>query len=322
MNYSSERKALYLFMKTTLTEINSYAANNPAELVARAEKHYNDEIRGIAERIAANDDIKIVALSGPSASGKTTTAHILSDRLKELGEKTEVVSLDDFYLPTDRLPVLEDGTRDIESVNALDTALINKCFGEIIKSGKTVLPSYNFLKKERVTDAREIDISNRGIIIAEGLHALNPIITSKVPSKHIFKAYVSVNRRIEASDGNTLLTSRQIRLIRRTLRDRIFRSSSLNDTLSLWGGVVEGEKKYLYCFKPTADVQIKTLHIYEPCLYKNEFLSLCDEADRDSEWYEYFKRTADVLRAFNSIDSSLIPPDSLIREFIGNGKYN
>ena len=308
-------------MKNTLQVINDFALNSPRELVSRAERHYDRELSDIAKRISEDDDIKIVALAGPSASGKTTTAHILREKLRELDEETEIISLDDFYLPIDSLPLLEDGTRDIESVNALDIPLINKCFNEIIRTGKTVLPKFKFSTKERIINAREIDLSGRGIAIVEGLHALNPLITDLVPSKNIFKAYISVNRGIVNEDGSRLLSSRQIRLARRVLRDRTFRGTPVNETLSLWQGVVEGEEKYLYCFKETADVQIKTLHIYEPCLYRNEILSLKDEISEDAPLKDYFLKTAAALERFVPIDSALVPENSLITEFIGNGKY-
>ena len=308
-------------MKNTLQVINDFALNSPSELISRAERHYDRELSEIAKRISEDDDIKIVALAGPSASGKTTTAHILREKLRELDEETEIISLDDFYLPIDSLPLLEDGTRDIESVNALDIPLINKCFNEIIRTGKTVLPKFKFSTKERIINAREIDLSGRGIAIVEGLHALNPLITDLVPSKNIFKAYISVNRGIVNEDGSRLLSSRQIRLARRVLRDRTFRGTPVNETLSLWQGVVEGEEKYLYCFKETADVQIKTLHIYEPCLYRNEILSLKDEISEDAPLKDYFLKTAAALEHFVPIDISLVPPDSLITEFVGNGKY-
>ena len=309
-------------MKNTLQVINDFALNSPKELISRAERHYDRELADISKRISDDDDIKIVALAGPSASGKTTTAHMLCEKLKELDEVTEVISLDDFYLPVDRLPVSEDGTRDIESVNALDIPLLNKCLNEIIKTGKTALPKYNFAEKNRVLAARNIDVSGRGIVIVEGLHALNPLITELVPRKNIFKAYISVNRCVDNEDGSQLLSSRQLRLARRVLRDRTFRGSSVNETLSLWQGVVEGEKKYLYCFKDTADVQIKTLHIYEPCLYRNEFLKLKDEVAEDARCRDYFLKTAAALEQFVPIDSALVPSDSLVTEFIGNGKYN
>ena len=309
-------------MKSTLQTINEYALNDPAGLVEKAENHYDREITETAQRIADDDSLKIVAIAGPSASGKTTTAHILSEKLQKLGEQTEVVSLDDFYLPTEQLPLTEDGKYDIESVNALDKNLMKKCFGEIINTGRTELPEYNFAEKRRILSARSIDISGRGIVIVEGLHALNPVITDLVPRKNIFKAYISVNRSVLDDNGDVLLTSRQIRLMRRVLRDRIFRGSSVNETLALWKGVVEGEKKYLYCFKDTADVLIKTLHIYEPCLYRNDFCALCDETQNITDCRDYFLKTAEAVRKFVPLDEALIPHNSLIREFIGEGKYN
>ena len=309
-------------MKNTLQYINKLALSDPSAMIREAEKSYISEINRIAEEIAANDELKIVAIAGPSASGKTTTAHILRDRLNQLGETTEVVSLDDFYLPTERLPILEDGTRDIESAAALDTELINKCFNEIISSGKTVLPRYDFAEKQRIPNARKVDITKRGIIIAEGLHAINPLITSQVPRKNIFKAYISVNSSIDDASGKRILSSRQIRLARRVLRDRSCRGASVNETLALWNGVVEGERKNLYCFKDQADVLIKTLHCYEPCVYKEEFLSLAKEITDTTPCREYFLRTARALEKFAAISRSFVPAGSLIREFIGDGKYN
>ena len=309
-------------MKSTLQTINEYALNDPAGLVEKAENHYDREITETAQRIADDDSLKIVAIAGPSASGKTTTAHILSEKLQNLGEQTEVVSLDDFYLPTEQLPLTEEGKYDIESVNALDKELMKKCFCEIINTGRTELPKYNFAEKRRILSARSIDISGKGIVIVEGLHALNPVITDLVPRKNIFKAYISVNRSVLDDNGDVLLTSRQIRLMRRVLRDRIFRGSSVNETLALWKGVVEGEKKYLYCFKDTADVLIKTLHIYEPCLYRNAFCALCDETQNITDCRDYFLKTAEAVRKFVPLDESLVPHGSLIREFIGEGKYN
>ncbi len=309
-------------MKSTLQVINDFVKENPAELVRRAEAHYDRELSSVANQIAENDDIKIVALAGPSASGKTTTAHIIKEKLSELGEKTEVISLDDFYLTNDKLPVLEDGTKDIESVNALDIKLLNKCFNDIIATGKAVLPKFNFADKSRILNSREIDVSGKGIAIVEGLHALNPLISDLVPRKNIFKAYISVNRNIYGENEQRILSSRQIRLARRMLRDRVFRGTTAKETLALWRGVVEGEEKYLYCFKDTADRQIQTLHIYEPSLYRNEFIALKEEIDENTVLRDYFLKTADVLEKFIPLDSALIPKNSLIREFIGDGKYN
>lgn len=309
-------------MKNTLTSINSYAHDSTKEFVEFSEECYYKEIEALADTISENDDIKIVSIAGPSGSGKTTTAHILCDLLLERNETPSVISLDDFYLPGDKLPILPNGKTDIESVNALDVSLIGKCFNEIIKTGESVLPIYDFKTKSRNLNGKMVDIKNHGIIICEGLHALNPLITDLIPHKNIFKIYISVNTPILDDNGETLLSSRQIRLIRRVLRDRIFRGSSVNVTLSLWDGVIEGERKYLYCFKGTADAQLKTLHLYEPLVYRNAFLELANDVTTNTPCYEYFMKTVKALKQFKSICSDLVPNESLIREFIGNGKYN
>lgn len=309
-------------MKNILEIINQQAKECPEEFIKISENEYKNELDELSDLISGNKNIKIVSLAGPSGSGKTTTAHILCENLKSKGRNTTVLSLDDFYLPTEQLPVLPDGRKDIESVNSLDLALLRKCFKEIIQIGKTLLPRYDFKTKTRFLDDNPIDISqNNGIVIVEGLHALNPHITELVPAENIYKIYISVNCPIKMENGDFLLSSRQIRLIRRTLRDRIFRNTDINTTLSLWNGVVEGERKYLYCFKETADFQLITLHPYEVCIYKRFFLELEECVKKDSPCYDYFMGTVNALKKFNSMDIQLVPENSLIREFIGNGHY-
>ena len=178
------------------------------------------------------------------------------------------------------------------------------------------MPQFDFQAKKRIQNARELDITGNSIVIVEGLHALNPVLTGIIPHKKLFKAYISVNRSIEDENGEILLTSRQIRLVRRVLRDRIFRSTSPAETLNLWKGVTAGEEKYLYCFKDRADILIKTLHIYEPCLYKSELSALKEETAQCAD-NTYFMKMLESIERFYPIDRSLIPENSLIREFIG-----
>ena len=176
-------------MKNTVKYINELAKDDIAGFICRVENDYHNRIEEIARYIASNDDIRIVSIAGPSGSGKTTTAHLLCDYLSELDEKTAVVSLDDFYRPFKDLPVLEDGSRDVESVEALDIGLMKKCFEEIVDFGKTQIPQYDFKAENRKSENKEINIGSRGIVIVEGLHALNPVITSLVPRKNIYKLY-------------------------------------------------------------------------------------------------------------------------------------
>lgn len=305
-------------MINTLDEINKKAAQCPGDFIKECNSEYYKNIIEIAKKIETDDDVKIVAIAGPSGSGKTTTAHILQDQLEALGETTAVVSLDDFYLPADKLPILPDGDIDIESVNSLDIPLINKCFTQIINDGTSALPKYDFKTKSRISDATLLNIGNHGIVIVEGLHAMNPLITDLVPRKNILKMYISVNRSVDDDNGVQMLSSRQIRLIRRVLRDDRFRGSTATETLHLWNNVIDGERKYLYCFKNTADIQLVTFHPYELGVYRERFCKMRNTVHKNAPCYEYFIDTANALERFTAIDSSLVPGNSLIREFIGD----
>ena len=307
-------------MINTLNEINKMAETNPNGFIKACDKEYLDNILSIAKHIEANDDIKIVAIAGPSGSGKTTTAHILQDKLEELNEKTAVVSLDDFYLPVDKLPKLADGSADIESVNSLDIELVKKCFDEIIKFGETNLPKYDFKSSKQTLNAKLLNIGTRGIVIVEGLHAMNPLISDLVERKNIFKIYISVNCSVEDEHGVQMLSSRQIRLVRRILRDDQFRGSTATETLHLWNNVIDGEQKYLYCFKDTADVRLITFHPYELGVYREKFGKMRSSVNKNAPCYDYFIRTANALERFTAINNSLVPSNSLIREFIGDLK--
>lgn len=312
-----ERKALKIFMINTIDEINKAAREDARGFIKLCGEEYKNRICEIATTIADDDDIKIVSIAGPSGSGKTTTAHILCQKLQQLEETVEVVSLDDFYLENHELPRLPDGSFDIESVNSLDIQRIKKCFDDIITSGKTVLPYFDFKNKVRNDSHRQIDIGDRGIIIVEGLHAMNPLITGLVPRKNIYKVYISVNVPVENENGQQILSTRQIRLARRVLRDEQFRNSTAEETLRLWNNVIDGESKYLYCFKNTADVCLTTLHPYELGVYKKRFCSLRNTVSKNTPCREFFLDTVNAFEQFVEIDSSLVPKDSLIREFIG-----
>lgn len=307
-------------MINTLNEINKMAKDCPAEFIKACNGEYIKNITDIAKRIESDDDIKIVAIAGPSGSGKTTTAHILQDKLEALGETTAVVSLDDFYLPADKLPILPDGSTDIESVDSLDISLIKQCFQGIIERGATTLPKYDFKTKSRITDATRLDIGSHGIVVVEGLHAMNPLIADLVPRKNILKIYISVNRSVDDDNGVQMLSSRQIRLIRRVLRDDRFRGATATETLHLWNNVIDGERKYLYCFKDTADIKLVTFHPYELGVYRERFCKMRSTVNKNAPCYEYFIDTANALERFDAINSSLVPENSLIREFIGELK--
>lgn len=304
-------------MINTLLKINDSVKNNLQDFILSEEEKYNNEIKHTAEKISGNQKVKIVLLAGPSGSGKTTTAHLLCDYLKRLGKMSQVISLDDFYLSSKDAPLLPDGRKDTESVNALDVPLLEKCMKELISQGKTDMPVFDFTKSERSEQIKSIDITDGSIVVVEGLHALNPQITEHIGKENILKIYISVSKGIYDEKGEKILSSRQIRLMRRALRDEVFRNSDIKRTLHFWTGVVEAEEKYLYDYKPLADITLTTLHAYEVGVYKERFLEMAKQVDKTCENYDYFMKTAIAAEMFLPVPSSAVPHSSLINEFIG-----
>lgn len=304
-----------------LSEINALALNNPEKLILDAEHSYYNEIEKLVNTLKSNPDYKILLLSGPSASGKTTTAHIIKTALCNTGISAEVVSLDNFYLSVDKMPLQENGEPDFESVYSLDIPAIHRCFFDAVKYGKTDIPLFDFQKKKRSENTHKIDISNNGVLIVEGLHALNPVLTDTLNAENVFKVYISVNDFVYDDNGEEVISSRRIRLSRRISRDYIYRGTAALGTLKLWTSVVEGEEKYLYPYKDLADMMFKTFHSFECSVFRNIYFELLKDLPETAPNYEYAISVKDALEKFVPLSADLVPQDSLIREFIPGGLY-
>lgn len=296
--------------------INEAAKKNPQELIEKCERRYDNIIASVAKTICEKGERQVVMLAGPSSSGKTTTASKICDECKKNGVHTFVLSLDDFYLNRDDIPLLPDGTRDFETVYALDL----DCFTEIANAllrGETVkTPIFDFVTGTRKKgEYNEITLGEKDIVIIEGLHALNPIITDKI-NGNLFKIYISVSSRIYNQKGKIILNKRNLRFVRRLVRDFKFRGSSADYTYSLWKNVTYGEDKYLFPYRDNADVRINTVHLYEPCVLKNQALKLLEHEIPDDYAYDV-QRLRDALRKFEDIDEEAVPKGSLLREFLG-----
>ncbi len=309
-------------MKNTVNEINKALKYDAAAFIEAAEKEYYSSVNKIAEAVGNNRDLTVIMLAGPSGSGKTTTAHILRDNLRDRKINTEVVSLDNFYLAADdpRVPLLSNGRPDFESVYSLDVDMIKRCIIDLTEKKYCDMPIFDFIARSRKEKLERLDIGD-GVVIIEGLHALNPLLLEGINPKSILKIYISVNTPILRDDGSVALSSRQLRLVRRSSRDHLYRGSDLANTMRLWSAVVEGEAKYLYVHKSSADYQVSTLHPYEPALFRDIFLKLTENLPADTENYDYVMKTAAALKEFTSIGIAAVPWDSLIREFIPGGKY-
>ncbi len=304
-------------MTNILSQINSSLETDPKGFIEVCEKAYKDQIDRLVSAILSDENNRILMIAGPSGSGKTTTAHILKETLEKRGKKTQVVSLDNFYKSISDREIMPDGKVDFESVNALDISEITRSFNELITKGESLLPEFDFVTTKSIPNKFKLDIRNGGLLIVEGIHALNPEITCHLPKENLFKIYVSVTKPIVDDEGKTVLTGRKIRLMRRAIRDFKFRNKTINETLSLWSGVVEAENKHIRCFKKYADFCVATLHTYEPALYKKRFLEMIKEVNDDIPNCNYARMAAKGLKDFAEIDENLIPETSLIKEFIG-----
>lgn len=300
-----------------LEYINERAVTDPVEFVQEWENRYDKIISSIVERIITEDGREIVMLAGPSSAGKTTTARKLKEGLSKKGVKTYVLSLDDFYLNRDDIPYLPDGSQDYETVDALDLEQLEKDLNALIRGETVKTPVFDFTTGKRSdTEYNEITLGDDDVVIIEGLHALNPVITEKVHGK-LLKVYINVSSRIYDENGNVLLNKRNLRFLRRMIRDYKYRASSVENTCKLWKNVTAGEDKYLFPFRDNADIKADTIHLYEPCVIKQQALPLLCDSQVSYEFKSEIEKLKKALEQFNDINENTVPENSLLREFLG-----
>ena len=305
-----------------IKRVNKEAVEDPEGFIAMTESIYEYDLRLIADQICSlPGKYHVVLLSGPSSSGKTTTALKLSDEFRRNGIAVKRISMDDFYLGKDYVRKLQNGKPDFESVEALDIPLIKKTLYDLASKGEAVKPLYDFKNSTRKKETELISAKDFSVIIMEGIHALNPIISDGMPREAVKKIYVSVKQGIKDNE-DYILTNRELRFVRRMLRDHSFRKTDPGYLLSMWESIVDGEKQYIRPFRYTSDFTVNSIHIYEPCIYKKLAAPLFEGISRDHENYEFAAHIAESLDKFADIDSSLVPENSLIREFIGGGCYS
>lgn len=302
-------------MRVTLDSVNSCVREDAESYIALCEKSYSEKITEVAEKIVSEKGRTLLMLAGPSGSGKTTTALMLRKKLQQMGRNAITISLDDFYCEDNLNYTFEDGTVDYETVKALDEKLIGECLTSLINTGSCLLPHFDFKTKKRDRFV-ETEIEKDGIIIVEGLHAINPAITDTVKAERMIKVYVSVSSRIFEGE-KVLLTKRDLRFVRRLIRDFHHRNSEVEYTFYLWKGVRKGEDRYLFPFSDRADIRIDSLHSYEPCVFKDTALKLLEHIDESSEYHKEAVELKNKLKGFVSLPEGAIPEESLLNEFTG-----
>lgn len=301
--------------KLTVDYINTLIKETPEKIISESEKRYNDIVSTTAERICSDEGRTLVMVAGPSSSGKTTTSTLLKKAIEERGRRAKMISLDDFYRSQGDIYFFEDGTVDYETVKALDVDYIGECLHRLMNEGRCKLPRFSFKTKKReyyVETVAEQD----DIIIVEGLHALNPVITDQLEDEQMVKIYVSVSTRIFDGD-EVLMSKRDIRLVRRMIRDFHHRDSSPENTFYLWNGVRMGEDRYLFPFEDRADIKIDSIHPYEVCAFKEVAVKVLDRMDKKSVYYPAAQALKEKISKFISIGEASVPEGSLLNEFIG-----
>ena len=241
------------------------AARRPQELAALSEAHYHDQIESIADEVLAAGQ-RIVMLTGPSAAGKTTSAHKIADAIASRGHRSQVISLDDFYIGEGKYPKNPDGSDDYESLEALDLERLHACLKALYKTGVCDAPVFDFTI-QRPSGTQRIDARD-GVVIIEGLHALNPALTEELPEDAALCLYAGLREEYADSRDARCLATRDIRLARRLVRDCLFRGHGAAFTLGLWGHVCAGEDRYIKPYKPRANLLLDTTHTYEVCLWR------------------------------------------------------
>lgn len=312
----------YIHYTERLRHINNAVLNSPAELISQMEEQYAKRINEIADFVmSTGKGRKLIMMSGPSSSGKTTTANMLVSRVKASGANAVCLSLDDFFKGEGQAPQLPDGKYDYESVYALDIDLMKECLNELLEHGSTMMPRFDFAAKSPAPERYPLHVGENDVIIVEGIHALNPIITDCLPNERMVKIYISVKQGIKEGD-ETVISAHQIRFLRRLVRDYQFRSSSPDRTFEMWPQVLRGEKLYISAYKRLATVTINSIHIYEVNAIADKAIEILDSLPESSPYYteaqEYIRR----LALFENLDEGLIPENSLIREFIGQGRLS
>ena len=291
-----------------------------AELINLSESIQDYRLQSIASQIKEKQDkIKIILLSGPSSSGKTTSAKKLSLFLKTMGLNPVPLSLDDYFLERKDTPLNENGKPDFESLRAIDIKLFNNQIEKLLKGSKVTIPTFNFITGMKEYN-KTIQMKANDILIVEGLHALSDEILSDIPKNKKFKIYISPLVYLNIDDDNRINLT-DIRLLRRMVRDNRTRGYSPSHTLSTWSEVRNGEEKYVFPYQDSADVIFNTFLAYELPIMKVYALPLLYKVQADDPEYMTALRLIELLNLILPIPSDDVPSLSIIREFIGKGYF-
>ena len=296
-----------------VNEVSRQLAHNEMKVVLDSESHYRGQLFKVANKIIkGRKKYKILLLGGPSCSGKTTTANLLKEIFESKKLKAIVISMDDFFVDREKTPLLPNGMKNFDGLVAVNLEQMEQCFKTLFTKGEAKFPRYNFVTGLNEADYYEHKYNAKNtIIIFEGIHVLNPELISHLGTDAVFKMYISTLSGFKG-ENRTIMNPRQIRFVRRMIRDSERRNTNPEKALVSWQNVCEAEDTYITPFKDDVDYTVNTTHSYEVALYKSEFFKIMAE-------YRDILNNLSFLYLFDetiSISRDRLPDTTLMWEFI------
>ena len=291
------------------------------ELVKEGEQYHADQLARIAHEICSRAHVRVVLIAGPSSSGKTSTSHRLCLELLAQGKEPVALSLDNWYLNGELIPLDESGKRDDESVYALDIRQLEEDLKALIAGKEIALPTFNFAEERREYLGDTLQLEPDTILVIEGIHALNPILTEHIDADCKFKIFAAPMSPVSL-DGERWIPTYVHRLLRRMSRDLRTRGKSPQQTIASWPSVREGEAKWIEPYMEQADMQFDTSMLYELPAIRNSVETALQTVPAVAEEYKIAEQLLYYLSFFERLESSYIPRTSILREFIGGSQFN
>lgn len=294
------------------------------DLINVSEALQEKKIAQIADEIThRNQDgkrVKLVLISGPSSSGKTTFSKRLSIQLMTNGLKPYPISLDDYFVNRNDTPLDENGKHDFESLYAVDLPFFEEQLTTLLNGGEVELPRYNFTTGKREMSGKKLRIDEHMILIIEGIHALNPALTPHIPNENKYKVYVSALTTILLDNHNYIPTTDN-RLLRRIIRDYKYRNYSAEETIARWPSVRTGEEKWIFPYQENADAMFNSALLFELAVLKDYVEPVLRKVPNRCPEYSEAHRLLRFLNYFVSVQDKELPPTSLLREFLGGSSF-
>ncbi len=297
------------------------ASGRAAELVAEGEAYHTSQLAYIAREICSRAEVQVVLLAGPSSSGKTSTSYKLCLELLAQGKQPVALSLDNWFLEQDRLVPDVHGKKDYESVHALDLVQLEHDLSGLIAGEEVAMPTFNFISGKREYNGETLRLKEDTILVIEGIHALNPILSENISPERKYKIYAAPMSHVTL-DGERWVPTYVNRLLRRMSRDLRTRGKSPQATIALWPSVIEGEAQWIEPFRSEADAEFDTSMTYELPALRMSVETALQTVPATSPEYATAEQLIYFLGFFEPLEASFVPRTSILREFIGGSQFN